>query len=629
MGKIARRKGQLINYGGIPMKVAAVPDFDTLTLRTPEGDYLRVSLADIEAEQKGKVKPGIAVDLGRQEKVSAYVDAFRALLGADRKTAAIVRAAGAKLGISTSSAYAALARFQLSGKTADLPPPTRPGGRGQSRLRKKAEKIIQDCIDELVLGRRRCTPRKFFKETRGRLSKAGLEVSHQTLRSRLAGIPDYKWTKARKGHAETRRTHDPLQGDAPAVEQPLASVQVDHWKSDIEILSDDRLTIIGRAWITIAIDIFCRMIWGFHVGLDAPSTATVGMAMVSGMTCKDAAMRRHGLAIAYPIAGKPDEVRADNAQEFQGSSMQESCNHFAIKLTWRPIDSPQYGGHIERLNGTLAQRFKDLPGATGATSGERKLLRPDLTAAFTLEDLEKHLFLLLDEYHNEVHTGIGATPLEKYNGYFFGSEGLKRRLPDVYIDDMELRREWFPLERRTLQRYGIRIGFLDYYGECIEQIVRNRKDHAGKHKIRRNPYDVREIYLLHPVRKEWIVVPTRHVGFPIASIWELKAARREALKRKRGPTPELLAKIIDEQRAHIEQAQKKTKAAQRQNTRRSHHAKIRESVDHSREEGIEIEHPPAKPVAAIPVTPPFEKSSSLTSILAALSDDDIDRSFDD
>ena len=110
-------------------------------------------------------------------------------------------------------------------------------------------------------------------------------------------------------------------------------------------------------------------------------------------------------------------------------------------------------------------------------------------------------------------------------------------------------------------------------------LVKNRKDYE-RIQIRRNPFDVREIFLLHPVRNEWIAVPTRHIGFPDAAIRELAGAKREALRRKREPTPETLARIIEEQRRHIEESQRKTKTAQRDATRRKHHERIRKEAGH-------------------------------------------------
>lgn len=641
---IGTKKGDKVRYGGVTMRVVAARDMDTLVVASVEGELFNAPITDLEAEAAGqKVKDGVAVDVIRASKVDAYLTAFRPLLDKDRNTKTSVQQAADSLGISLSSAYKALERYRQTGNTDLLPPPTRPGGRGKSRINRRAQEIIEEVIEKVVLTRQGGSARKFYREVKRRLSKAGLEVSQATLSDRLSKIPEYRYTKARTGYNETRKTHDPIRDNYPAVARPLEVVQIDHWKADIEILSEDRTQVIGRVWITLAIDIFSRMVFGMHVGFDAPSTMTFGMAMINGMIGKDAVAKQYGLEWDNPIRGRPDRLEADNAGEFTGNSARASAKHFNIRLKWRPIGQPQYGAHIERLNGTLATRFKDLPGATGATSAERKKLRPEETAAFTLQDVTKQAWLMVDEYHNEVHTGIGKTPLEKFKGYYFGADGPRHRLPPVYVDNLQFRLHWFPLVKRTIQRYGIRIDHLDYYSPSLRWLVRNRKNY-GSLEVRRNPFDVRVIYVRHPdpktenpdgtVEDEWIPVNVRQLNFPLASIYELQQARREALRRKREPTPEVLAKIINEQHKHIEEAVRKTKTAQREAARRQHHDRIRQetAAPHPSTSGATANTPPIPqndqhPRSADHPNLPAPGEGSLAAILADISDEELDEVF--
>ncbi|MBR2173721.1 Mu transposase C-terminal domain-containing protein [Sphingopyxis sp.] len=639
MAMIETRKGAKIVYGGQIMKVVGARDLDVLTLLSPDGEYFDATLADLQSEAEGTPSKKVVVDTIRQSKVPAYVQAFRHLLGRDRNTRETVAKAGEAVGISLASAYKVLERYRQSGNVDELPPPTRPGGKGKSRLKDKAtEEIIQKAIDELLLTRRNGSTRNFYKVTKRRLEKAGKRVSQGTLRLRVAKIPANKWNKARKGFNEAKRTDDPIAGEYPDIKAPLDVVQIDHWRADIEIVSEDRLTVIGRVWITLAIDIYSRMVFGMHVSLDPPSTTTMGLCMINGMLRKDAVAERYGLKWDNPIAGPIGRLEADNAGEFTGNALQASADHFNFRLKWRPLGAPQYGGHIERLNGNLAQSFKDLPGATGSTAVERKLLRPEVTAAFTLEDLTRHVWLLIDGYHNDVHTGIGSTPLEKYRSYFFGPEGQKRRLPPVYVDNIDFRRQWYPLETRTLQRYGIRIDYLDYYSDELRQLVKNRKK-GERFLVRRNPFDVREVHFYHPGRDEWIIVPARQIGYPVASIFEQQQAKKEALKRKRKPTPELLANIIDEQHRNIEEAVKKTKTAQRYAARRQDHKRLRDEQsslpDSKALPKIELaggqsanrarEQVPASERQPVNLVP--SQKDDLAAILASIDDNDIEDMF--
>ncbi|MGO9134900.1 MAG: Mu transposase C-terminal domain-containing protein [Methylovirgula sp.] len=578
MTAISLRKGAEVQYGGEAMKVIARTDLNSVTLEDKFGHYFRAAIDDIVAEAQTKAPTTVPVDARRLEKVDTYHKAFGPLLGKPRLTRAEVKKAGEAVGIGVSAAYEAIGRFRETGNIDDLPPPTKPGGRGKSRLPAKAEAIIKDQIKKIVLTRRNFSKRKFIKDARALLEKAGHAVSVTTLRNRLAAISSHEWMKSRSGSKQAKRLLEPLKGEYPEITRPLEVIQCDHWKIDCEILGDDRLDGIGRAWATIAIDINTRTVWGLHVGLDAPSTTSVAFCMINGMLRKDAVLKEYDVKADMPIWGDPECLHLDNAGEFTGKSMRQSCQHFRINLKYRPVEEPQYGSHIERLNGNLAQRFKDMPGATGSNPDERKKLQPEKTAAFTLEDLTKEIWLIIAQYHNEPHTGIGGkTPLQKWQEYYEGPDGPRRPMPTVRIDDLSFRLHWYPLEKRKLGRHGILIDYLTYYSEELQFLVRNKKDY-GWIDIRRNPLDIRVIYVLHPVRKEWIIVHTRHLCVSVASLFELRAAKRKALRLKRKPTPELLMQFIEDERKHVETSEKLTKKARREAARRAHHKRLRKAA---------------------------------------------------
>jgi putative transposase len=80
---------------------------------------------------------------------------------------------------------------------------------------------------------------------------------------------------------------------------------------------------------------------------------------------------------------------------------------------YRPVGKPHYGGHIERLNRTLMQRLKGLPGATGNSTRGRKERKPEERACMTLQEFERWLALEIGQrYHHSEHRGLfGGTPL--------------------------------------------------------------------------------------------------------------------------------------------------------------------------------------------------------------------------
>ena len=57
-------------------------------------------------------------------------------------------------------------------------------------------------------------------------------------------------------------------------------------------------------------------------------------------------------------------VHADNAKEFRGTMLRKAYQEYGIHLHWRPVRRPHFGGHIERLLGTLNHEIHNLPGST-------------------------------------------------------------------------------------------------------------------------------------------------------------------------------------------------------------------------------------------------------------------------
>lgn len=566
MGKFTLKNGSKLQFRGQTLQVVAQPDFDVVFLKSKDGDVTKIRVDDLVKEAEGKSADKVSIDVRREVKAKAYLDVLQPLLMKSNRTKAEVQGAAEKLGISVSAAYKAIARFDLSGDTLDLPPTSRPGGRGKSRINANAEAIIQEEIEKCLLTREQRTPEYFYERVKPRLKKAGFVVSQGTLRARVAAVPPFKWKHRREGYDEAKR-QKPQRGEAPTGSRPLETIQIDHWKTDIEILDDDRVTPIGRAWLTLAIDLFTRVIWGWHLTLESPGTASLGQCMVHGMTRKEGYLEALGVKAEMPIWGDPEGLHLDNAGEFRGNSIQNSCDRFNIKLKWRPILSPEYGCHIERLNGTLAKKFRNLPGATGSKPGDGTKLRSAATAAFTFDDLEKQVAMIINEYHNTAHLGIGgSTPLEKWSTYFFGPNGAKRPVPDVRVNDLALRVAWYPMVTRTLQAYGVEIDYLPYYGETIELLVRDHK--KERVEICRDPLDVTHVYVRHPITGDLLNVPCRYRSFPLATIREVQTAAKEALRLKRKPIPETLATFIEDRHRAQDEAVAKTRTAAREAARR-------------------------------------------------------------
>lgn len=125
-------------------------------------------------------------------------------------------------------------------------------------------------------------------------------------------------------------------GDA---QRPLDVVQIDHTKLDIIVVDREQRLPIGRPWITLAIDVYSRMVVGFCISLDPPGAMSTGYA--SRMRC---CPKKPGLRIAAsPAAGRAGAFRRASIWTTPRSSTAKccgACEQYGIALDYRPPATP-------------------------------------------------------------------------------------------------------------------------------------------------------------------------------------------------------------------------------------------------------------------------------------------------
>ena len=225
-------------------------------------------------------------------------------------------------------------------------------------------------------------------------------------------------------------------------------------------------------------------------------------------------------------------MHADNAKEFRGRMLTRAGENLGIDLHWRPVTQPHYGGYIERLCGTLNQSIHTLPGTTFSHPRQRGAYRSEQQAALTLSEFETWLAtLIVDIYHQQVHSGIGMPPVRRYEQGIFGSDehpGLG--VPERFVDESRLRLELMPYEERTVQRYGIQLDKICYYHDVLKKWIHASDPAHPKRKrtftVRRDPRDISVIYFYDPELQASFAIPYRNTAYPAISLWELREVKR-------------------------------------------------------------------------------------------------------
>jgi len=61
-------------------------------------------------------------------------------------------------------------------------------------------------------------------------------------------------------------------------------------------------------------------------------------------------------------------LHLDNAKEFRSEALRRGCEQYGIAIDYRPVRTPHYGGHIERLIGTMMEKVHLLGGFYSVTA---------------------------------------------------------------------------------------------------------------------------------------------------------------------------------------------------------------------------------------------------------------------
>jgi putative transposase len=398
-----------------------------------------------------------------------------------------------------------------------------------------------------------------------------------TVRNRIRALNAQMVARRRQGPraADKLNAHPGVYDEA---KWPLAVIQIDHTSLDVILVDDTHRQPIGRPWITMAIDVYSRMVTGYYVSLDPTGNLSTGMCIAHSILPKDKWLEQHGIAGHWPCWGFMDRIHTDNAKEFRGHMILRACQEYGIDLQFRPVRQPRYGGHIERLLGTLLKKTHELPGTTFSNTSERGEYDAEGQACFTFAEFEVWLAKCIVEVINQdFHRGIGTSPVRRYEEAMFGPHRL-RPLPDTITKERELRLAFMPFEERTIQQTGVVIDDIHYFHDILRPFINAHSpghSRSRKFTFKRDPRDISVIYFYDSENKEYREIPYRDLSRGPASIWEIRAARRKLLEEGRRNIDEsLLFEKANQMRELASQAAQKTNAARRAAQRVSNQRKI-------------------------------------------------------
>lgn len=189
--------------------------------------------------------------------------------------------------VDTATVYRWLKQVQRHGSVICLLPNQSDGGRGKHRIDDSTEAIIQVTIDEFYLQRQKPNVQQTCLEVQRRCHNAGVTPPHaNTVRNRIRSLAAKRKLRARYGSKAVMAKHAPIQDTFSDAKTPLAIVQIDHTPLDIILVDDWHRRPVGRPWITLAIDVFSRVVTGFYISFDPPSETSVGLCLANSVLAK-------------------------------------------------------------------------------------------------------------------------------------------------------------------------------------------------------------------------------------------------------------------------------------------------------------------------------------------------------
>ena len=575
MGKISYSPQSIVMFQGLKWRVIRAVSASELMLEQVETLTRKVvdvvNLSPEDADGTADIRPMEGLHPDDWAEAQRRMNIIGPVLDGQSMTMAVV---AKQAGIGERTLRRWLRMFESNGRVSDLAPHRR-GAIKPKQTSPKVEAVMQKVIEETVLTRQRFIAQRAYELLQQQCAALNLQPPHiNTFRRRVAAIPEREKLLRQRGRKAAHDRFGEVKGKFPDADYPQHVIQIDHTLLDIELVDDETRQPIGRPWLTLAIDVFSRMVTGFYLSLDPPSAFSVGMCLSHSALGKEADLERLGVRGEWNVWGLPKRIHADNGRDFRSKTLIKACQDYRITITWRLVRTPHYGGHIERLLGTFAKEVHALPGTTFSNIQQKGEYTSDKHATMTYHELECWLTnFIVGVYHQRVHRGIGCPPVEQWRRGIVGHGKVAGiGLPEPVLDPRRFWRDWLPYVERAVQRDGISWDKVVYYGDALRPWIHYRKGRQmQKFIVRRDPRDISRIYFFDPELGDYLEIPYRDLMKPSISIWEYREAER--FLRDQGKSAENEDAIFDARAQMlqiVDQAKVDTRKVRRMRQRRKH-----------------------------------------------------------
>lgn len=367
---------------------------------------------------------------------------------------------------------------------------------------------LQRLIEALYLEHGHRTIRNVHRLIKAYAEKSGLPVpSYTTVYDICCALPADVVTMAREGEAAWRDQFEPVLRFESS--RPNECWQMDHCQLDVLVVDDTGEKILGRPWLTLALDTYSRAIAGYYLSLTPPSSLSICFALRRAILPK--------LSPLWPMCGIPDRLHIDRGRDFTSKHLAQVATDLQIQLAFATPYLPRAKGKVERIFDTFnMQIWCELPGYVGNSLQDRpEIIHPELT----IGEVEAYLVaFIVNHYHHEVHSTTGEPPFSRWQQPDF--------IPRLPGSARELDLLLMCTEERVVQQTGIRFYHLDYWSYQLVDLIGERV------LVRFDPENIRELVVYHEGNFVCVVTtPYLHgVEINLADWRALQAQRRRSVR---------------------------------------------------------------------------------------------------
>lgn len=207
--------------------------------------------------------------------------------------------------VSRRTVFRWLALYRQAPQTSTLLPRARGTPVGAHRIDDRLDKLIAQVIQEVYLTKVRAKKEEVVRMVGLRCVALGLRSpSRKPILARLKELDPGQAAKARlqPGEAATQTAFVP--GNYQ-VDHALEVVQIDHTPVDVIVVDEVNRLPIGRPWLTLAVDVATRVVVGFYLSMEAPSSTSVALCLSQAILPKESWLKSRGLACTWPVWGLP------------------------------------------------------------------------------------------------------------------------------------------------------------------------------------------------------------------------------------------------------------------------------------------------------------------------------------